>query len=172
MTKLSAAWLLLMVSVIARAQDERDAVIAALRNWGSVGQVEARQVEFAVTPSCEGGKESWRVKGARFDATLRAWVVETSCAGSGVPFLAIVHVNDPDWLRVENAVRRKIPILVRAGERRQLVVEFAGGRIVEPVVCLRSGRAGDVIRVRSLDRKAMHRVLVSETGELVLVDRQ
>jgi len=172
MTKFSAAWLLLMVSVIARAQDERDAMIAALRRWGSMGQIEARQVELAVVPSCEGANENWRVEGARFDATLRAWVVQTSCAGSAVPFLAIVHVDDPNWLGAESAVRRKIPILVRAGERRQLAVEFAGGRITESVVCLRSGRARDVIRVRSLNRKVTHRVLVSEAGELIFVGRE
>ena len=168
MMKLAALVLLVMPGVSLQAQDPHAAMIAALRNWGAQGQIEVQQIEFSVESRCEVANQKWKIRGARFDAILGAWVVRATCPGSTVPFLAIVHVSDPQWLRaIERNVKTR-PILVRAGERKELSVEFAGGRITQPVVCLKSGKAGDWIRVRSLEPKIVHRVLVGETGELIL----
>jgi hypothetical protein len=172
MTRFSAALLLLIMTASLHAQDQREAVIAALRRWGMTRPVEARQVEFTVSPACADAAENWKVIGAHFDAILRAWMVEATCPKTTVPFLVVVHVDHEQPLRGTAISRKTTLILVRAGDHRELTVEFAGGRITEPVVCLRNGRAGDVIRVRSLDRKVVRRVLVDETGELILAGRR
>jgi hypothetical protein len=171
MTRFIAALLLLMMTVSSHAQDQREVLIAALRRWGVTRPVEAWQVEFTTPPACAGADQDWKVNSARFDVTLRAWAVEANCPNATVPFLVILHLDHGQPLRAGTASRKISPILVRAGERRELTVEFTGGRITEPVLCLRSGRLGDLIRVRSLDRKVVRRARVGESGELILAGR-
>ncbi|MDT8066866.1 MAG: hypothetical protein ROO76_01735 [Terriglobia bacterium] len=160
--------MLLLLGSGAKAADAREAVLAALHRWGTAAGVAVARIEVPVAPSCAETADGLRVKRVHFDAMLRSWVVEVSCAGFTVPVLAIVHVNDPQWLSVDDKSRVTTPLLVRAGETRRLTVELSGVRIAETVICLKAGRAGDIIRVRSRDRKMTRRALVSETGELVL----
>lgn len=160
--------MLLLSGTGAEAADAREAVITALHSWGAANKAAAAaQVEFPVTAACAQTTDGLRVKRVHFDAMLRSWVVELRCARFTVPVLAIVHVDDPQWLSSRQKSRVARPILVRAGETKRMTLEGTEIRIVEPVVCLGNGKAGEVIRVRSLDRKTTTRALVSEMGELV-----
>lgn len=160
--------LLLSCYQAAQALDDREAMAQLLMQRGALRNVAPGQVEFAAKPSCSS--EYWLVRRVHFDPALHAWAVELACLDiAAVPVLTIVHIDDPHLFRTAATIVAKSPILVRAGERKQLIAEVSGVRITEPVVCLGAGRAGDVIRVRSLDRKLVRRVGVSDSGSLFLL---
>lgn len=151
----------------AQALNDREAIAQLFMQRGALRTVAPDQVEFRAKPSCSS--EHWSVRRVYFDPVLHAWAVELGCRKTAaVPVLTIVHIDDPRLFRTAAKIVAKSPILVRAGERKQLVADLGGVRITEPVVCLGAGRAGDVIRVRSLDHKLVRRVGVSESGSLVL----
>ncbi|MGE5111457.1 MAG: hypothetical protein ACM3JB_11405 [Acidobacteriaceae bacterium] len=160
--------LLLSCFQAAQALNDREAMVQLLMQRGALRTVAPGQVEFAAKPSCSS--EHWSVRRVHFDPALHAWAVELACPRiAAVPVLTIVHLDDPHLFRTAATIVAKSPILVRAGERKQLVAELAGVRITDTVVCLGAGRAGDVIRVRSLDCKLVRRVRVSDSGSLSLL---
>jgi hypothetical protein len=167
------AWIAITVLLFAglfraEAQDAREAVAKAIHSWSAVGTITRDQIELPVVPKCDASISDWKIQRARFDPTLRSWVVEMNCAASKVPFVAVVHVGDPKWSGKRPEHMHSAPVMVRAGEVRSITLQVSGIRITEQVVCLRSARIGEVIRVRSLDRKVMRRAVVSDSGKLVL----
>ena len=150
---------------VAQGHDPRDAVLEALRSSGISADITREQVQLnspqvAVVPSIEH---------SRYDGTLHAWLIELRCPPPShcVPTLAVLNIADPRLL--ENApVRQQRPVLVRTGEHRSLLSDFGSLRLREPVVCLESGRVGQVVRVRVTESRKLKLAEITESGELRL----
>ena len=148
---------LLIVSVIASSlsalpQTPREAVISAIG-----ASIPSQRILLPIEPMSRTGTK-WTVQSAHFDSSLRSWLVELRCAKPTrcVPMLATVDVNDRSLLAA-HSTRPKM--VVRAGESKRLVSSNAGIRISHPVTCLRSGRAGDKIPVRSRDSRRLFAIV-------------
>lgn len=150
---------------VAQAHDPRDAVLESLRSVGISAEIDREQVvlssdRIAGVPSIEH---------SRYDGTLHAWLIELRCPPPShcVPTLAVLNVADPQLFERAAAHQRR-PILVRAGEHQSLLSDFGTLRLREPVVCLQSGRAGQVVRVWVTETRKVKVAEVTESGELRL----
>ena len=150
---------------VAQGHDPRDAVLESLRSIGISAEIDREQV-LLNSPQVSGVPS---IEHSRYDGTLHAWLIELRCPPPRhcVPTLAVLNIADPRLL--ENApVRQQRPVLVRAGGHRSLLSDFGSLRLREPVVCLESGRAGQVVRVRVRETRTVKLAEITESGELRL----
>jgi hypothetical protein len=88
-----------------------------------------------------------------------ATIVRLRCASLSdcKPFYALAHGIVTATKSAENLPQhsgaQKSPVIVRQGQSVSLLMESTNLRITVSAVCLENGRAGDVIRLRSQDRK-------------------
>ena len=150
---------------VAQGHDPRDAVLESLRSIGISAEIDREQVLL----SSDRGAGVPSIEHPRYDGTLHGWLIELRCPPPRhcVPTLAVLKIADPRLF--ENApVHQQRPVLVRAGEHRSLLSDFGSLRLREPVVCLESGRAGRVIRVRVTESRRVKLAEITESGELRL----
>jgi Chaperone for flagella basal body P-ring formation len=115
------------------------------------------------------GVEKWQ------DASAMARV---RCVNSAdcIPFFVMLRWPSPEErdaaLQAPVLVKEQVKgrttkdVLVHAGEQASLVLENKKFRIVEPVTCLENGTQGQMIRVRSADKKKIRVVEVEQAGLL------
>ena len=164
-TAIFSLMILSSLSGIAQRRDPRDAVLESLRSVGISADIDREQVLL----SSDRGAGVPSIEHSRYDGTLHGWLIELRCPPPRhcVPTLAVLNIADPRLL--ENApVRQQRPVLVRAGGHRSLLSDFGSLRLREPVVCLESGRAGQVVRVRVAETRRVKLAEITESGELRL----
>jgi hypothetical protein len=166
--RLTSGFVIFVATVIhAAAQDPRDAVINSLQLLGMTQSVQRDQISLAP----HHFESSPLIRGAHYDSTLRAWLVELRCAPPRrcVPSLATVHIDNPRLISTAPALGNPSTALIRSGDRRLLISIFGKIRMTEQVVCLQSGRAGQTIRVRAIATRVVKQALVLDSGQLRLV---
>ena len=164
-TAIFSLMILSSLSGIAQRRDPRDAVLESLRSVGISADIDREQVLL----SSDRGAGVPSIEHPRYDGTLHGWLIELRCPPPRhcVPTLAVLNIADPRLF--ENApVHQQRPVLVRAGEHRSLLSDFGSLRLREPVVCLESGRAGQVVRVRVAETRRVKLAEITESGELRL----
>jgi hypothetical protein len=145
----------------------RQKIIEALLNFNPelAENLIAAEAEAAGAPSAALTRdlvvEGWRwepVQG-RMELRMRCRV-RREC----LPFLAYVSVRDPQQLRsggfTAHDGNRPGSVVVKAGEHVLFTVQHDGFRLSMPVLCLNSGRAGEVIRVRNAENRILRAVVV------------
>ena len=162
---LSLVFVLPFPGTAQQRQDPRDTVIESLRDLG-ISALPNREQVTLVSDAAQGVPD---LEHSRYDVTLRAWLIELRCNPPRhcVPTVAMLNIADPQLL-ARALVKRRGPVLVRAGEHRSLLSDFGTLRLTEPVVCLQSGRAGQTIRVRVTETKTLKLASITDSGELRL----
>lgn len=157
------------LAALCQRQDPRDAVLQSLRSLGVSAEIQREQVSLS-SDQAEGVPS---IEHARYDMTLHSWLIELRCAQPRhcIPTLAMLNIAAPQLFE-GTSVRRQLPILVRAGEHRSLLSDFGTLRFTEPVICLQSGHAGQVIRVRITGTRKLKLAVITESGELRVKDSQ
>lgn len=161
------SWILLLCVVLAattcaQAQKEQlpvrpQQVVDAMRAYGlkaSPEQIELlARVKAAAGASLRVTNQSKGVGDATF-IRLRC-VTLSDCR----PFYALAHGIVSTLRAAENLPQRPVQkgqMIVRKGQLVSLLVESANFRITISAVCLDNGRTGDVVRLRSEDRKRVY----------------
>lgn len=133
-------------------------VVDAMQAYGL--KASPGQIEFlAQVTAASGG--SLRVLSVSKSAG-NATIVRLRCGSLSdcKPFYALAHGVVTKTKRAENLAHSsatpKSPVIMRQGQLVSLLMESTNFRITILAICLDNGRTGDVIRLRSVDRKRIY----------------
>ncbi len=159
--------LLLPATVTAAAADDlRGASMVEIRAMAP--RIPASEVQLLSIPPLLAPLQGVVLHRATYRLENREWQLQLRCIPNRacLPFLAVVHSDDPSLFRNTYDVRTAAP-LVRAGDRKQISVISGGVRLRQYVTCLQSGRSGDTIRVRAEPSHGVLLATVTPDGNLV-----
>jgi len=142
----------------------RRSALAAIRN--AAPGASAERIQLLATPDVDSRFRGVAVSKASYDQALGRWQLQLECIPriACVPSVAIVSSPDEKLFRSQRRVHPQL--LVRAGERKQLIATAGPIRIQTEVVCLQSGGIGDRIRVREPRGRRLLVATVEHDGSL------
>ena len=159
--------LLRAISLPMQASEEfRSAALAAIRSLAP--DVAAENILLLASPEPAAPLYAVKILRSTFDPTLERWQVQLECVPKTacLPSLAIIASPDRTLFPAGRSSSADTILIVRAGQRQQLIAETGAIRMRQTVVCLQSGHTGEQVRVRELNGRKVFLATVQPDGTL------
>ena len=162
-----ALWLAALGSPAPAQNSFRSAALEAIHT--ALPSVATEEVQLLAIPSVHSPLHAVQVATARFDPVLRGWKLGLRCdpTAACIPALAFVHSDDRK-LVLGTAGRSRKQIVLRPGDRKQLVIRTDAVRVTVPVVCLQRGAVGEQVRLREWKGTRIFLATVQSDSSLIL----